>query len=301
MAETRNVYQIVTDQIIAELQAGSIPWHKPWAGAETGAYNRITRRPYSFLNQLMLKHNGEYASLQQWNSLGGMIRKGEKSEIVVFWKKLEDKETDSSNGNLSEAREEKPKYVLRYYRVFHISQVDGVKPLELAKLPRSVFPDEDAEAVFRNYLDLDGVHFEESPSNEAFYSPSQDLIHLPLMSQFQDVAEYYSTVFHEAVHSTGHADRLNREGLRKVSFGSETYSKEELIAETGSAFLCHILGISTDSSVKNSASYIQGWLDALKRDARLVVSAAGQAEKAVRYILDSSQSDDKLRLLSQCC
>ena len=301
MAEAKNVYQIVTARIIAELQAGSIPWHKPWAGAENGAYNRITRKPYSFLNQLLLKHNGEYASLQQWNSLGGIVRKGEKSEVVVFWKKLDDKEHSSTDDSPEEAKEEKPKYVLRYYRVFHISQVDGVKPLELAKLPRSATPDEDAETVFRNYLNLEGIQFEDNFSNEAYYSPSQDLIHLPLMSQFMDASEYYSTAFHEAVHSTGHVNRLNREGLKKVSFGSETYSKEELIAETGASFLCHMLGIDTESSVKNSASYIQGWLNVLKRDARLIISAAGQAEKAVRYILDCSQSDDKLRLLSQCC
>jgi len=301
MAEAKNVYQIVTDRIITELQAGTIPWRKPWAGAEHGAFNRITRKPYSFLNQLLLKHDGEYASLQQWNSLGGIVRKGEKSEVVVFWKKLENKEPDSTDENSEEVKDEKPKYVLRYYRVFHVSQVDGVKPLELAKRLRSATPDAEAEAVFRNYLDLTEIRFEDCFSDEAYYSPSQDLIHLPLMSQFQDASEYYSTAFHEAIHSTGHANRLNREGVKKVSFGSNTYSKEELVAETGASFLCHILGIGTESSVKNSASYIQGWLNVLKRDARLIVSAAGQAEKAVRYILDCSQFDDKLRLLSQCC
>ena len=129
------------------------------------------------------------------------------------------------------------------------------------------------------------MRVELEPSNEAYYSPSRDLIHLPELSQYQYPSEFYSTAFHEAAHSTGHEGRLNRVGLKKAAFGSESYGKEELIGEISSAVLLSTLHIESDHSVTNSTAYIRGWLKALQDDKRMIVFAAGQAEKAVKYIL----------------
>ena len=126
-AAKANVYEMVTSRIIAELEKGNIPWEKPWTGVRSGAYNRISKKPYSIINQMLLQHTGEYATFKQWTDLGGHIRKGEKSEFVVFWKILEKEETNEDTGE----KEVRKIPMLRYYNVFHISQVDGVEPLTL--------------------------------------------------------------------------------------------------------------------------------------------------------------------------
>lgn len=283
-----DVYQMVTDRILAALDSGEIPWHRPWCSVGGGAYNRITEKPYSLLNQMLLSHSGEYASLQQWNKLGGRIRKGERSEVVVFWKWCEPKKEETQGAeDITEDQEpdripNRP--ILRYYRVFHISQVEGVEPLPQKIRLYNHNPIEEAEQLIGCYLHREGIVLEEELSDTAYYSPARDLIHIPSMKQYKELFEYYSTLLHEAVHSTGHITRLNRAGLQNVSFGSAVYSKEELIAEIGSACLLSDLGIETDRSLTNSAAYIQGWLHALKNDRKLVVMAAAQAQKAAEYI-----------------
>lgn len=280
MATKINVYDMVTNRIIAELEKGNIPWKRPWTGVRSGAYNRITKKPYSIINQMLLKHSGEYASFKQWTDLGGHIRKGEKSEIVVFWKIFESKETNPDTGEI----EIKKIPLLRYYNVFHISQVEGVKPLEVPF--KEVEPIEEAEKIITMYIEREHIDFNECVSNEAYYSPSQDKVVVPLKEQYNLVNEYYSTTFHELTHSTGHKNRLDRlETGAIASFGSETYSKEELVAEIGSATLMNVTGIETPKTFKNSTAYIQGWLQVLKNDNKFIVSASSKAEKAVNYIL----------------
>ncbi len=145
-------------------------------------------------------------------------------------------------------------------------------------------PDERAEKILKDYIIRSGVTLKTEHGNRAFYRPATDTIVVPEMSQFIEKAEYFSTVFHEAAHSTGHSSRLNRI-TDTARFGSETYSKEELVAELGSAYLVNAAGLETQPSFCNSAAYIQGWLAALKDDKRFIVSAAGKAEKAVRLIM----------------
>ena len=273
------VYEIVTNRIIEELEKGVIPWRKPWTGGRGGAYNRISRKPYSMLNQMLLKHGGEYATFKQWQSLGGKVRKGEKSEIVTFWKMIET-ETVKADGTT----EKKTIPMLRYFSVFHVSQIEGVEPLE--KPFEDVEPIEAADKIIVDYVSREGLTFVETVTDEAYYSPSRDLVQVPAKEQYGAIAEYYSTTFHELTHSTGHAKRLNRltTGI-KAAFGGEEYSKEELTAEIGAASLLNHLGIETPDSFKNSAAYIQSWLKALRGDARMIVAAASRAEKAVGYIL----------------
>lgn len=282
-----DVYQMVTDRIITELEAGTIPWRKPWCSVNKGAFNRISGRHYSLTNQLLLRHQGEYASFDQWKKLGGRIKKGEKAEMVVFWKWLEEKETQ--DGNETEDGEKKLHPMLRYYHVFHISQVENVEPLEREQKLFDTEPIQKAEEIFRDYVSRENIQVDSSPSNDAFYSPVSDGIHLPDIRQYEKAEEYYSTAFHEAIHST--ASRLNRVGLQKVVYGSEAYGKEELIAEIGSACILNQLGVETVGSFKNSVAYVQGWLNQLKNDRKLVVLAASQAEKAVKFILDSSPGE----------
>lgn len=281
MAKT-NVYEMVTERIIAELEKGVIPWEKPWTGVRSGAYNRVSKRPYSLLNQMLLKHTGEYATYKQWQDLGGQVKKGGKSEIVVFWKIFETEETNKDTGE----KETKKIPLLRYYNVFHISQVEGVEPLKPEQLNDEVEPIEEADKIITAYITREHIEFTECRSNEAYYSPSQDAVVVPMKEQYKVINEYYSTTFHELTHSTGHKNRLNRlETGAVAAFGSETYSKEELVAEIGSASLMNLLGIETVKTFRNSAAYIQSWLQVLRNDNKFIVSASSKAEKAVNYIL----------------
>lgn len=272
-----NVYEMVTDRVIRALESGNIPWEKPWGGCRSGAYNFITRKSYSLMNQMLLKHRGAYGTFKQWTEKGGKIRKGEKSEIVVFWK-FQIVEEENEDGE----KEEKKIPILKYYNVFHVSQVEGVTVKE-EELPE-VKPIESAEKIKREYVEREHIRILEYTTNEAFYSPAGDFIQVPERGQYRDVNEFYSTLYHEMVHSTGHKSRLNRLE-HDAHFGNEIYSKEELVAELGAAFLMNLLGIETKKTFRNSTAYIQNWIQVLKNDPRFVVSAAGKAEKAVHYIM----------------
>ena len=277
------IYEMVTSKIIEQLRAGIIPWDKPWTGTPDGAYNRISKKPYSLLNQMLLKHSGEYATFAQWTDCGGKIKKGAKSEIVVFWKQYQKKETETdSDGNETETVKTFP--ILRYIPVFHISQVEGVEPLKI-ELHENI-KDITGDDIITDYVNREGLKFETVKSNRAYYSPMTDSISIPLFEQFKNAAEYYSTAYHELTHSTMTASRCNRKNENaNAAFGSEDYSKEELIAEIGAANLMNIAKIETASTFRNSVGYIQGWLRALQNDNRLIISASSAAQKATNYIL----------------
>ena len=284
MAKT-NVYEMVTERIIAELEKGIIPWEKPWTGVRDGAFNRITKRPYSLINQMLLLHRGEYATFKQWSDLGGHVRKGEKSEIVVFWKILVQVEVSEETGE----KEIKKIPLLRYYNVFHISQVDGVEPLAPEQLNDEVEPIEEADKIITDYITREHLNFIECKSNKAYYSPAADTVKVPLKEQYDLINEYYSTTYHELIHSTGHKNRLNRLQTGAIAaFGSEDYSKEELVAEIGSATIMNMLGIETTKTFRNSTAYIQSWLQVLRNDNKFIISASSKAEKAVNYIMNQA-------------
>lgn len=277
-----NVYELVTNRIIEQLENNIIPWEKPWSGTIDGAFNRVSKKPYSILNQMLLKYNGEYATFKQWQELGGHIRKAEKSEIIVFWKMYPIKEKQDDGTEII-----KTIPLLKYINVFHISQVDGVDPLK-QKVTHDIEPIDKAEKILNDYWNRENITIEHVKGDKAFYSPIFDKIQLPLFEQFKQSEEYYSTAFHESVHSTMKTSRCNRQEDRKgkvVSFGSEEYSKEELVAEVGSAQLMNMVGIETTKSFRNSTAYIQSWLKVLRNDNKFIVSASSKAEKAVNYIL----------------
>lgn len=274
----KSVYEIVTEKVIEELEKGVVPWRKPWING--GAVNWKTQKAYRGINVFLLE-SGEYATYKQIQEAGGKVRKGEKSHIVVFWKWLEKEDEESG-------KVEKIPY-LRYYRVFEInSQVEGLE----SKRKETSFdhdPIEKAEAIYKDYINAPDYTFY---SGKAVYYPTLDKINCPPLKDFPKVEEYYSTLFHEMVHSTGHKNRLGRSGVttQDVAFGDAVYSKEELVAEMGAAMLCGVAGIDSNT-ISNSASYIHSWLRSLKEDSRLVVQAAAQAQKAADYILGEEEPE----------
>lgn len=280
-----DIYAMVTDRLIADLENGVIPWEKPWTGTADGAISGATGKPYSLINQWLLREPGRYYTFQQVKKQGGYVRKGEHGHTVVFWKVCVVKETQTDG-----TEKEKKVPVLRQFTVFHESQCEGL-PVEPEKPVQTAEQNRDCEAVVTDYVKRSGVTFESVKSGEAYYSPVRDLVHVPLMGQFAKTAEYYSTVFHELTHSTGHKSRLNRIKTGVVAaFGGEDYSKEELVAEIGAAALCNMMGVESPSSFKNNTAYIQSWLKALKNDKRMIIHAASQAEKAVRLILGETET-----------
>ena len=273
-----DIYAAVTDRIIAQMEQGVIPWQKPWV-SNGKAVSHATGKPYSLLNQMLLGRPGEYLTFKQCQEAGGRIKKGEKSSMMVFWKWIE--QEDEETGETKEVP------FLRYYNVFHIDQCEGItaKYTTGAAFPDGASTVEHAQEIIYDYLDRTGVKLSHTEGDRAFYRPSTDEIVLPIRKQFISTAEYYSTVFHELMHSTGHPTRLNR--LDKVaSFGSEVYSKEELVAEIGAAALVNHVGLETSTRLRNNAAHIQNWLSVLRGDKRFIVSAAGKAEKAVNLILN---------------
>ena len=286
--EKFNCYKMVTDRIIAMLQdvingvTKKLPWQMPWCGGGLAsmAISGATRKPYSFLNQMMLGRPGEWYTFKQIQEKGAKIKKGCKSSPVVFFKWIEDKskDPDPETGK----RDKIP--LLRYYNVFHVDDIEGIEPrIKDAEPDPGLKPDEKAERVKNEYVTKSGVKLHIQKSNSAYYRPSTDEIVVPELSQYKSVSEFYSTMFHEMTHSTGHESRLKR--INSTKFASHEYSKEELVAEMGAASLINYCGLETESSFRNSVAYIEGWISKLQNDSRMAVSAANQAEKAFRYIV----------------
>ena len=204
-----DIYAAVTERIIAQMEQGQIPWQKPWISAGK-AISHATGKPYSLLNQMLLGKPGEYVTFKQCQEAGGHIKKGEKASIVVFWKWIE--QEDEETGEIKEVP------FLRYYNVFHIDQCEGICAKHTSE---TAFPDgastvETAQEIIYDYLGREGVKITHTEGDRACYKPSTDEIVLPLRKQFVNTAEYYSTVFHEISHSTGHPSRLNR--LNRAAF-----------------------------------------------------------------------------------
>lgn len=272
--KTNSVYKIVTDQIIKQLENGVVPWHKPWNAFN--AVNWRTQKPYRGINAFLLEE-GEYATFKQIKEAGGKVKKGEKSHIVVFWRWLEkeDKET----------KEIERIPLLRYYRVFEINtQCEGME----SRRNVETFDHEpitECENIVHGFEGKPKILHEGS---QACYIPALDQIKMPKQKYFEKIEEYYSVLFHEMIHATGHRSRLDRDEVRQVaSFGSESYSKEELIAEMGAAMLCGIAGIE-QKIIENSAAYIQSWLRVLKDDVKFVIQAASSAQRGADHILGIS-------------
>jgi antirestriction protein ArdC len=273
------VYDYVTERIIKELEKGNIPWQKPWSGSP--AINYVTRKPYQGINTLLLSKSGEYLTWHQIQQLGGKIKKGAKAEFVVFYKTYTKTEKTINEETGEEITKTTIIPVLRYYNVFHIDDVEGI-PSKIQTFQHD--PITEIEAVINKYKDKPKIIHDDS--TKAYYSPMHDYINIPDKKYFKDIEKYYSTLFHEAVHSTGHYSRLNRfkKDEQLAAFGSKSYSKEELIAEIGAAMLCNHCGI-LPKTLENTGAYIKSWIKVLKNDKRFIIQASSKAQKAVDYIL----------------
>ena len=281
------IYEIITNKFIEQLEKGIVPWQKPWSvgsyNAKEVAISYTTRKPYSLLNQMLLGWRaGEYLTFKQIQDLKGSVKKGAKSQMVVFYTPIKVTEKDKvTNEDI-----EKTIPCLKYYNVFHIEDTNGIqsKIENSTETETKVNPIESAENLIQGYLSREkNLKFiNDRLTDKAYFSPLRDLVQVPTMKQYKVVEEYYSTIFHELTHSTMTEKRCNRK--TNCNFGSEFYSKEELVAEIGSAFLCSLSGIDNTKVFNNSVAYIQSWLKALKNDTKLVVIASSQAEKAVKYI-----------------
>lgn len=294
--ESRNVYQMVTDRVIEQMQQGIIPWQKPWTGAgllEGGAINYVSRKPYSLLNQFLLGRDGEWLTFKQIQERKGRIKRGVKAHFVVFYQmnvKQETVKVKNEQGEIEERIKEKSVPVLRYYNVFHIDECEGIesKVQQVEQQPENQLqPVERVEQVINSYVERENLKFNnQSISGDAYYSPMRDEVVVPKLSQYQIAEEYYSTTFHELTHSTMKEGRCNRRQDGAIAaFGGEDYSREELVAELGSAMLCKQVGIDCEKAFKNSVAYIQSWMKALKNDNKAIVWAAARAEKAAKYIM----------------
>jgi len=280
--EKKSAYQAAADALISQLESGTIPWRKPWAS--TGMpKNLLSQKEYRGINVFLLAMQNRvspfWLTFNQANQLGGSILKGEKGTQIMFWKP-----TKYTKKNAAGDEEARNGMVCRMYTVFNIAQCNPELAEKLG-LNAPQAPVEDlpaAEAIWANYAQRP----EYKDADKAAYRPSEDLIMMPLRTAFAEQREFYSTLFHEMVHSTGSTKRLNRDGIAHLdSFGSQQYSAEELIAEFGSAMLCAVAGIQP-SVVENQAAYIKCWLERLKGgdNAQMLIRAISAAQKACDHI-----------------
>lgn len=278
----KSVAEIITEQIIDRLEAGTIPWRKPWTPlAGPGApRNLVSGKPYRGINVLLLASqpfsSPYWLTFKQTQDKGGNIRKGEKGTAVVFWNWVEVEDTETG--------EEKSIPFMRYYTVFNLEQTEGIEdPPSPAAIEKPFSPIQAAENIIAAMPQCPEIRH---IGNQAYYKPSLDFVNMPQQATFHQEEGYYCTLFHELSHSTGHFSRLARKGVTEpIAFASHEYSKEELIAELTAAFLCAETGIE-QITIDNSAAYIQSWLKELKNDKTLVILAAGQAQKATDFIMD---------------
>lgn len=296
-----NVYEIITSRVLAMLETGVVPWQKPWTTANAGdclPRNLASGKPYRGVNVFLL-HAMSYASpfwltYRQAEELGGHVRKGEKATPVVFWKwlELESEERDEQGKPKSERVP-----MLRYYSVFNVAQCDGIEapqPEGSDATKRTHTAIETAEQIVASMPKRPAIAH---GGNRACYSPALDRVDMPQAETFDTGEHYYSVLFHELTHATGHESRLKRKSVAGSdgewsAFGSTPYAREELVAEMGASFLSGQAGI-VERTLDNSAAYIAGWLERLKDDHKLVVIAAAQAQRAADFILNVRHEGDE--------
>jgi antirestriction protein ArdC len=294
MKDKQTVYEMVTDRIVEFIEKNEqLPWTKPWATVESEQQNFMSKKPYSGINALLTGISGftspYWLTLKQANELGGRVKKGAKSTPIIYWQPARTAKK-SKKEKAEEDDENNQEYKLQHgfhrpYSVFNAEQIEGIEFPDV-ELPTYDFnPIEEAERVIEA---MPNRPFIQTEGNGAFYSPFLDKVTVPSPQTFTCNEEFYSALFHELTHSTGHPSRLDRfkaDGCDHL-FGSRTYSKEELVAEMGSAFILNSLRINTEHSDRNSAAYVKSWLKALKNDPKMVITAASKAGKAANYIMN---------------
>lgn len=286
-----DAYQAVTDRIVEALEAGVVPWHRPWKSYSDGPRSLTTMKPYRGINVFILGAtsmiNGYtsqwWGTYKQIGERGGQVRKGEKATPIVFWTFFGEKRNEQ--GGIVE----RGIPVLRRYSVFNADQCDDLTVPETEEIPETD-PHDEAERIVGEYLTERGGPKLQHGGNDAYYNMLIDEVVMPERGQFETVDHYYGALFHEMAHSTGVAKRLNRKDFTSGRFGDEAYAKEELVAEMAAAFLTGEAGLDVHVDVR--AGYIASWLRALKNDNKLVVQAGGAAQKAADHILGRTDAPE---------
>jgi antirestriction protein ArdC len=289
-----DMYEMVTRLITERLEAGVIPWKMPWKTGSSNPRNLVSKKMYrgfNFFYLLSFRFERPYfLSWKQVQDLGGKVKKGSKTYPVIFWKMLD-----------SNTEENKKVPFLRYYSLFHVDDVEGIDP---AKIPNDTAHQNDfepiaaCEEIIERWKDSPVI---EQGHDYAAYVPATDKIKIPYPRHFFKAEFYFSTLYHEAIHSTSHRKRLNRqEQFQDHKFESHDYfySKEELVAELGASYLCAVSGIESET-IDNSAAYIQSWLKALKSDNKFFLQAATHAQRAADYILGEQSYSDEIVTITE--
>jgi len=276
------VYEIIADQLIKRLEDGEIPWRKPWTGGESPK-NLVSGKDYRGVNVWLLAFkpytSPYWLSFKQCKARGGNVKKGEKGSMITFYRSMK-----STKENKKGEMKETTFPMLRYYYVFNVEQCDGVEyPKPEYKEPQARI--EECEAIVKAMPTRPEIKFEEQ---RAYYNPNFDFVNMPKYESFGKVEEYYSTLFHELGHSTGHEKRLNRKDYAHNWSGDHNYSREELVAEMTAAFICGHAGIERHT-IENSAAYLQSWLKSLRNDKKFLLQASSQAQKAADFILNTKR------------
>jgi antirestriction protein ArdC len=286
-----DVYQLVTDQVIALLEKGIVPWQKPWNSAGM-PMNLVSKRPYRGINLWLLNalsyELNLWVTFEQLKKIGGSVIKGEHGQIVVFWKMVK-KVPEELDGT----GKAKMVPLLQYYKVYNVAQCRNVPKNLIPVVDASVEPIDpimECEAILTAIADMPLIRFQ---GKQAYYNAEKDEIVLPKMKDFKSSPAYYSTLYHELIHASGAEKRLHRKTLTDmVPFGTPSYALEELIAEMGSAFLCRFSGI-LPAEISNTVAYLDNWLEVLKGDKRFIIAASGQAQKAVDFLLNRQDNESK--------
>jgi antirestriction protein ArdC len=283
-----NIYQEVTDRFIELLTRGVIPWRQPWNHSGI-PMNLLTKRPYRGVNTLLLASLGYEQNLfltwHQIQDMGASVNKGEKGNLVVFTKQV------VQDVIVGDATVKEKKQFLKYYKVFNIAQCSGI-PVKMLPEFRTYESTsiEQCELVLQEYHTCPTIVHKGSA---ACYVPKDDVVTMPKKKSFITIEDYYHTLFHELIHSTGHSSRLNRkEVMENTSFGNDLYSFEELTAEIGAFHLSSYTGIADDAQFENSGAYIDAWIQKLQADNRIIIKASSAAQKSVDYILNRVESTE---------
>lgn len=280
----KDVYAIVTNRIIDQLENGTVPWRQPWKDAGVPR-NFVSGRPYRGINVMLLSMLGYeqnvFLTAKQLKQIGGSIIPEEDPHLVVYWNY-----TNATNENTGDEVQKKKPF-LRYYKVYNIAQCAGIVSdlnVETTIVPE---PIPSCEKIVAEMPLCPKIRHKE---DKAYYEPMEDFINMPKPKAFESMESYYCTLFHELVHSTGHHSRLNRMGLVQMSeFGSTLYSQEELVAEIGACYLQSYVGIT--EQFEQSVAYINGWLKVLRAERHFIITAASLAQKAIDYILNVQAMD----------
>ena len=282
----KDIYTDVTNRIVAALEQGSSPWVCPWRQGCALPSNLATGKAYRGINVLILAveamsrnfTDNRWLTFRQANALGARIRQGEHGTAIVFYRMREI--NDAANGFDAESADVRKIPILKTYVVFNVEQLNELPDRFVLPPLQPWQPIEVAEQLIAQTGALIW-----HGGNQAFYRPSSDMIQLPPLTSFAHADDYYATALHELCHWTGYSSRLNRLSVERP--GIDAYAFEELVAEIGSAFLCAHCGLN---GVVEHASYIEHWLNALRRDKRLIFVAAGAAQKAADFVMGFAES-----------